>query len=176
MLERATFERVDISVHPAFTTERPPDRSYWQLERVSGHRRHRQERQTSPRYRGFHRSRLLPHTRPSLREDRALKAPSAFFIGEPVLLDSARIRIIDGDTFAYGATRIRIRGLNAPELSQPGGAEATRALAALLSDQAVTVIPKGEDVYRRMLADVFVGGKNVAEQLKRSDPYSSMRG
>jgi len=70
---------------------------------------------------------------------------------------------VDGDTIRYGTERIRLRGLNAPELSEPGGIEAQQRLAELLREGNINIVPHGKDVYGRMLADVFISGRNVAE-------------
>lgn len=80
-------------------------------------------------------------------------------------LDSSRIQVIDGDTFAYGAERIRIQGFNAAERSDPGGFEATQRLEVLLHHGQVTMIPKGIDIYGRTVAQIFVDRHNVADLL-----------
>jgi endonuclease YncB( thermonuclease family) len=82
------------------------------------------------------------------------------------LLDEWRIRLIDGDTFAYGAERIRIRGIDTPEVSESGGFEASQRLDLLLREGPVMVIPQALDVYGRVVADVYVNDQNVAEVLK----------
>ena len=81
----------------------------------------------------------------------------------PRLLDGWQIRLIDGDTFAYEGQRIRIRGYNAPEVSEAGGFAATQRLDLLLREGPVTVIPEAKDVYGRTVAEVFVNQKNVSE-------------
>ena len=80
-------------------------------------------------------------------------------------LDSSRIQVIDGDTFAYGAERIRIQGFNAAERSDPGGFEATQRLEVLLRHGQVTMIPKATDMYGRIVAQIFVDRHNVADLL-----------
>ena len=80
-------------------------------------------------------------------------------------LDSSRIQVIDGDTFAYGAERIRIQGFNAAERSDPGGFEATQRLEVLLRHGQVTMIPKATDIYGRIVAQIFVDRHNVADLL-----------
>jgi nuclease-like protein len=77
--------------------------------------------------------------------------------------ESWQMQAVDGDTIRYGTERIRLRGLNAPELSEPGGFEARQRLAELLSQGNIRLIPHGKDVYGRMLADVFIGERNVAD-------------
>jgi len=81
------------------------------------------------------------------------------------LLDSSRIRLIDGDTFAYGAERIRIQGFNAAERAEIGGLEATQRLDGLFHQRHVTIIRTAIDIYGRTVAEVFVDHHNVADLL-----------
>ena len=78
------------------------------------------------------------------------------------LLNEWAIRVIDGDTFAYGAERIRIRGIDTPELSEPGEFEASQRLNLLLREGTVLIIPKAIDKYQRPMVDVYVDHRNVA--------------
>jgi endonuclease YncB( thermonuclease family) len=82
-------------------------------------------------------------------------------------LDSWKAQAIDGDTIRYGAERIRIRGLNASELTEPGGQEAQERLSQLLREGTIRIVPHGKDVYDRTVADVFVNDQNIAEILTR---------
>ncbi len=82
-------------------------------------------------------------------------------------LDSWQAQVIDGDTIRYGAERIRIRGLNAPELTEPGGRDALVRLSQILREGTIRIVPHGKDVYDRTVADVFVNDQNVAEILTR---------
>jgi endonuclease YncB( thermonuclease family) len=83
----------------------------------------------------------------------------------PRTVPSWQVHAVDGDTIRYGNERIRIRGLDAPELSESGGPEARQRLADLLRSGTISVIPHGQDVYGRTVADVFVNGQNVSEIL-----------
>lgn len=74
--------------------------------------------------------------------------------------------VIDGDTIRVGSNRIRLRGLDAPELSEPGGPAAKERLEELLRSGSTQIIPYGRDVYDRLVADVFVDGQSVAEMLE----------
>jgi endonuclease YncB( thermonuclease family) len=80
-------------------------------------------------------------------------------------LDVRHVYAVDGDTIRYETERIRIRGLNAPELTEPGGREALERLSQLLREGTIRIVPHGKDVYERTVADVFVNGQNVAEIL-----------
>jgi micrococcal nuclease len=77
--------------------------------------------------------------------------------------ESWQVQAVDGDTIRYGSERIRLRGLNAPELSEPGGFEARQRMADLLSQGNIRIVPQGQDVYGRTLADVFIGDRNLAD-------------
>ncbi len=79
---------------------------------------------------------------------------------------SQPIYTIDGDTLRMGPERIRLRGIDTPELNEPRGQEARQRLEQLLKEGPIRIVPHGQDVYGRTVADVFVNGKNVAETLK----------
>lgn len=64
-----------------------------------------------------------------------------------------------------GSERIRLRGIDAPELNEPGGQAARQRLDQLLHEGPIRVVPHGQDVYGRTVADVFVDGRNVASVL-----------
>lgn len=85
---------------------------------------------------------------------------------KPRLLQQGEIRLIDGDTFAVGIERFRIRGINAPETTEAGGFGASQRLDLLLHEGPVLVIPYGQDTYGRTLAEVYVNNRNVAEVMK----------
>lgn len=93
---------------------------------------------------------------------------------KPRLLQQGEIRLIDGDTFAVGAERFRIRGINAPETTEAGGFSATQRLDLLLHGGPVLVIPYGQDTYGRTLAEVYVNNRNVAEVMKE-EGYDKQR-
>ncbi len=77
------------------------------------------------------------------------------------------IRVHDGDTFYSGPETIRLRGIDTPELGQPGAAEAKWRLIQLLHSGPVLIVPRAEDVYGRTVADVWVGRVNVADVLRQ---------
>ncbi|MDQ6733378.1 MAG: hypothetical protein M3Z35_04550 [Nitrospirota bacterium] len=106
---------------------------------------------------------------PSVRRSLARNNSRALLAQREHMLDSSRIHLIDGDTFAYGAERIRIQGFNAVERAEVGGLEATQRLDELLHQGSVTMIRKAIDIYGRTVAEVFVEHHNVADLLK-NDP------
>lgn len=87
-------------------------------------------------------------------------------IGGRRIPTSQPIYTIDGDTLRMGSDRIRLRGIDTPELTEPRGPEARQRLEQLLKEGPIRIVPHGQDVYGRTVADVFVNGKNVAEILK----------
>lgn len=82
------------------------------------------------------------------------------------LLSTLLVRVVDGDTIRVGNERIRLRGIDTPELSELEGPAAKRRLEELLRSGSIRIEPRGRDVYNRLLADVFVNEQNVAEILR----------
>jgi micrococcal nuclease len=80
------------------------------------------------------------------------------------------IKIIDGDTFrlANGDT-VRLIGIDAPELSQPGGEVSSEYLAYLLLGKPITLEKGSEDRdnYNRLLRFVYVGNLCINEEMIR---------
>jgi micrococcal nuclease len=116
---------------------------------------------------------LRPHKkpkgmrRPSRRSVRALLRRQAFapLGGIERTVDSGHVQVVDGDTFRDGTERVRLRGIDTPELNEPSGQAARLRLEELLHSGQVRIVPHGRDVYDRLVADVFVDGRNVAEML-----------
>jgi micrococcal nuclease len=78
--------------------------------------------------------------------------------------------VIDGDTFRLepGQT-VRLIGIDAPELSQPGGEMSREYLAHLIQGKNIT-LEKGyqdRDKYNRLLRFVYVGNLCVNEEMVR---------
>lgn len=82
------------------------------------------------------------------------------------VLSTLQVRAIDGDTIRVGGERVRLRGIDTPELSELEGPPAKRRLEELLRSGPIRIAPRGRDVYNRLLADVFVNEQNVAEILR----------
>jgi nuclease-like protein len=93
---------------------------------------------------------------------------------KPRLLQQGEIRLIDGDTFAVGNERFRIRGLNVPKTTEAGGFGASQRLDLLLREGPVLVIPYGQASHGRTLAEVYVNNRNVAEVMKE-EGYNTQR-
>lgn len=79
----------------------------------------------------------------------------------------------DGDTLTLNGSRVRIWGIDAPELKQKCGGSACGvvardALRALVRGRVVTCVQKDRDRYQRVVAACAVGGRDLGEQMVRS--------
>lgn len=87
--------------------------------------------------------------------------------------------IIDGDTLRIGKTRIRMAGLDAPELDEPWGNKAKWELFAMCKGQIITARATGEVSYNRVVATCYLpDGTDLCAEMVRSGlaldltPYS----
>jgi hypothetical protein len=76
------------------------------------------------------------------------------------------VAVSDGDTLTLQvagreSVRIRLAGIDAPELDQPYGAQARRALTALARHGTARVEVVDRDDYGRLVGTVYVGGRNI---------------
>lgn len=82
------------------------------------------------------------------------------------------VRVVDGDTIAVQSGeeihRVRLSGIDAPELAQSFGKEARASLAGLVQGKAVVIVWSKKDGYGRLLGTVLVGSSNVNLELIRS--------
>lgn len=84
-----------------------------------------------------------------------------------------QVIVIDGDTIVVQGEKIRILGINAPELKGKCREENVRALRArsrlmkLLEAAKIDIDRNGFDRYRRTLATVSVAGTDVGHVLMR---------
>jgi len=96
---------------------------------------------------------------------------SVLSIGLISLVWAADIRVTDGDTIRIGSERIRIVGLDAPEMNGKCREErrlAQRAKEALqieLASGQVEIVRQGKDRYKRTLARVYVDDRDVSSSL-----------
>jgi endonuclease YncB( thermonuclease family) len=91
---------------------------------------------------------------------------------------SGAVRIIDGDTIMLGGVRVRLEGIDAPELDQscgggwlsswPCGREAAAYLAHLMSGRDVNCRAKGHDAYGRVLGVCFAAGRDINADMVES--------
>lgn len=87
---------------------------------------------------------------------------------------SGRARVVDGDTLAIGAERVRLFGIDAPERDQTCdrdgrtwdcGRDATRALTALVGKVRLVCEVQDRDRYGRAVSICAAGGTDLAEAL-----------
>lgn len=76
------------------------------------------------------------------------------------------VGVHDGDTItgldeAKTQHKIRLDAIDAPELGQPFGQAAKKALSEKVFGKDVVVIPKTKDKYGRTIGHVMVGGRDV---------------
>lgn len=81
----------------------------------------------------------------------------------------------DGDSLRLSGERVRLLGIDAPELAQPCsrangsqwpcGAAAHRELAGLVAGVATTCLPSGRDHYGRILATCTASGEDLGARL-----------
>ncbi|MGF9759764.1 thermonuclease family protein [Microvirga sp. 0TCS3.31] len=88
-----------------------------------------------------------------------------------------RAQVTDGDTIRIGEARIRLKGIDAPEMvqrcSKDGrsyacGVSARRALIDLVSGETVRCRAAGRDRYQRILARCTVNGTDIGTHMVES--------
>ena len=87
-------------------------------------------------------------------------------------------RVVDGDTIHINQTKIRLHGIDAPEMKQTCrtskgkeqlcGVLAKQALERLVRDQDVTCKGDTRDRYKRLIAVCYVGSLNINERMVTS--------
>ena len=86
-------------------------------------------------------------------------------------------RVIDGDTIHIGDTKIRLHGIDAPEMKQTCrtskgkvqmcGQLAKQALERLVKGQDVTCKGDTRDRYKRLIAVCYVGNQDINAEMVR---------
>ncbi|EAI4331384.1 thermonuclease [Campylobacter upsaliensis] len=87
-------------------------------------------------------------------------------------------RVIDGDTIELLAKenpynhitklKIRLYGIDAPELKQAYGKEAKEYLSALVLKQEVSLIIENKDKYERIVGTIFLKGKDINKEMVKN--------
>lgn len=95
---------------------------------------------------------------------------AVFIIACPLFAFSAKVvKISDGDTITIlqNKTQIKVRlfGIDAPELKQPYGKKSKQFLASLIAGQVVEVEPRGKDRYKRTLGIIHYKGQDINAQM-----------
>lgn len=77
-----------------------------------------------------------------------------------------KCHVIDGDTIMIGKQKIRLAGIDAPELHNPYGKQAKWALVELCKGQDITAKLTGEISYDRVVAQCFLDdGRDLAAEM-----------
>ena len=78
--------------------------------------------------------------------------------------------VIDGDTIAIGKQKIRLAGINAPELNEPWGQKAKWELVGLCKGQKISAHLTGETTYDRVVAKCFLeDGRDLAAEMVKAE-------
>lgn len=88
------------------------------------------------------------------------------------IVDTAEIRglawVIDGDTIDIGGTRIRLAGIDAPELDHPYGRTAKWALVNLCKGQEIRAVFDGDVSHDRTVATCYLpDGRDLSAEMVR---------
>lgn len=78
---------------------------------------------------------------------------------------SGPAHVVDGDTIDIGQTRVRIWGIDAPEMNTAAGKRSRRFLVRFLGKHTVRCYPEGFDRYGRTVALCRVNGADIARIL-----------
>jgi endonuclease YncB( thermonuclease family) len=121
----------------------------------------------------------------AFREWRAMREaprPPPAATGAPL---EGRARVVDGDSIEIAGHRIRLFGIDAPELHQACrtaagaaydcGAAARRALEGLIGGRAVTCTPVGQS-HDRAVALCRANGRDLSEEQVRAGHALELRG
>ncbi|MGD2249732.1 MAG: thermonuclease family protein [Candidatus Methanofastidiosia archaeon] len=87
------------------------------------------------------------------------------------------LSVIDGDTFVIESEQVvRLIGIDAPELSEPGGEAAKEYLSSLILHQYITLVSgdTNKDAYGRLLRYVYTGKTCINEKMIK-DGYAEAR-
>jgi endonuclease YncB( thermonuclease family) len=74
-----------------------------------------------------------------------------------------RCSAIDGDTLRCGRERVRIQGIDAPELDEPGGKQARQRLQQRLKAGEIVIERRGRDRHGRTLGRLYVNGQRITQ-------------
>ena len=91
----------------------------------------------------------------------------------PALSHDAAIRVIDGDTLVINDQRVRLYGIDAPELHQtcedrPCGIQARDTLQALIAHHDLSCKPTAQDRYGRWVAICTADGVDLSQAMAQA--------
>lgn len=90
-------------------------------------------------------------------------------------------RVIDGDSLIVqpegrAPIEVRLRDMDAPEICQPHGDDAKKALEQFVLGKAATLTPVGRDTHGRTIGTVVVDGQSVSKWMVAEGHAWSARG
>jgi endonuclease YncB( thermonuclease family) len=74
-----------------------------------------------------------------------------------------RCSAVDGATLQCGRERVRVEGLRAPQVYEPGGHEARHRLQRRIQAGEIVIERKGRDKYGRTLGRLYVNGNRITQ-------------
>jgi hypothetical protein len=74
-----------------------------------------------------------------------------------------RCSAFDGSTLQCGRERVRVEGLHAPTLNEPGGPEARARLDRRIRQGELVIERQGRDRFGRTLGRIYVNGKRITQ-------------
>lgn len=80
---------------------------------------------------------------------------------------AAELRVVDGDTLVLNGESIRLKGISAPEMKDPGGKESRAYLLALARNGTVTCELTGERTHDRSVGFCKAGDVDLNGQMVR---------
>ena len=92
-------------------------------------------------------------------------------IASPLFALSGKVvSIHDGDTITIlteqkQQIKVRLFGIDAPELKQPYGKKSRQFLANLIAGKVVEVNENGKDRYKRTIGTIYLDGKDINAQM-----------
>ncbi|MGO4572765.1 thermonuclease family protein [Microvirga sp. 2TAF3] len=104
----------------------------------------------------------------------ALAGFASVFLQPSERVIEGKAYVVDGDTIRIGENKIRLKGIDAPELSQPCmragrpylcGEKTRDALIGMIISQKVECRLFGRDRYQRQLARCFVNGEDIGAKM-----------
>jgi endonuclease YncB( thermonuclease family) len=112
---------------------------------------------------------LLARLLPAIRRRVAPRQVRTVSTAAPKALTpfTGQVHVIDGDTIVVNRTRIRLFGMDAPELSQHGGRRAQSHLILLAGGKLVRVEPVVTDCYGRIVARVWMEEVDLSDRIVR---------
>ena len=90
---------------------------------------------------------------------------------------NGKAKIIDGDTIHIGINKIRLHGIDAPEIDQACtikdkkwhcGLESALALKKLVLDNNINCVVSDIDKYQRYIAECFINNQNINKIMVRN--------